>query len=78
MATLASLRAWAEASGKTAVEVGRDVPGFIVNRLQYALLREAFALIESGVCEYSDVDAVMKTRARRTMGDNSGRSKASI
>jgi 3-hydroxybutyryl-CoA dehydrogenase len=61
MATRASLRAWAEACGKTVVEVGRDVPGFIVNRLQYALLREAFALIEAGVCEYSDVDAVMKT-----------------
>jgi 3-hydroxybutyryl-CoA dehydrogenase len=56
---LDSLRGWAEAAGKTVVEVGHDVAGFIVNRLQYALLREAFALVESGVCRYLDIDAVM-------------------
>ena len=34
----------------------RDVPGFIANRLQYALLREAYALVEAGVCDVEDVD----------------------
>lgn len=58
-ATRSALRAWAEACGKTVVEVRRDLPGFIVNRLQYALLREAFALVEAGVCGYRDVDAVL-------------------
>jgi 3-hydroxybutyryl-CoA dehydrogenase len=57
--TRAALRAWAEAAGKTVVEVQRDVPGFIVNRLQYALLREAFALVDADVCGYRDIDAVM-------------------
>ena len=34
----------------------RDVPGFVVNRLQYALLREAYALVDGGVCTFADVD----------------------
>jgi 3-hydroxybutyryl-CoA dehydrogenase len=38
------------------VIVRRDTPGFIVNRLQYALLREAYALVDSGVCSFEDVD----------------------
>jgi 3-hydroxybutyryl-CoA dehydrogenase len=38
------------------VVVRRDVPGFIVNRLQYALLREAYALVDAGVASFEDVD----------------------
>jgi 3-hydroxybutyryl-CoA dehydrogenase len=45
--------------GKEPVAVRRDVPGFIANRLQYALLREAYALVESGVCDVDDVDRVV-------------------
>jgi 3-hydroxybutyryl-CoA dehydrogenase len=52
------------AAGKTPVHVRRDVPGFIGNRLQHALWREAIALVESGVCEAEDVDTV----ARSTLG----------
>lgn len=50
---------WARAIGKTPVQVSRDAPGFIVNRLQYALLREAFALVEQGIASVEDVDAAM-------------------
>jgi 3-hydroxybutyryl-CoA dehydrogenase len=42
--------------GKEPVVVRRDVPGFIVNRLQYALLREAYALVDADVCSFEDVD----------------------
>lgn len=42
--------------GKTGVLVRRPVKGFIANRLQYALLREAYDLVESGVCSWDDVD----------------------
>jgi 3-hydroxybutyryl-CoA dehydrogenase len=38
------------------VAVRRDVPGFVANRLQYALLREAYALVDAGVCDVEDVD----------------------
>jgi 3-hydroxybutyryl-CoA dehydrogenase len=53
---LDSLRGWMEALGKAPVVVRRDVPGFVVNRLQYALLREAYALVDSEVCSFADVD----------------------
>ena len=56
---LETLRLWTEALGKAPVVVRRDVPGFVVNRLQYALLREAFALVQSGVCGYEDVDSAL-------------------
>jgi 3-hydroxybutyryl-CoA dehydrogenase len=36
--------------------VKRDVRGFITNRLMYALMREAFFLVEEGYATYADVD----------------------
>ncbi|MGB6751856.1 MAG: 3-hydroxyacyl-CoA dehydrogenase family protein [Xanthobacteraceae bacterium] len=38
-------------AGKVPVHVRRDVPGFIGNRLQHAMKREAIALVASGVCD---------------------------
>lgn len=37
-----------------------DVPGFIGNRLQHAMWREALALVDAGVCTAQDVDRVVK------------------
>jgi 3-hydroxybutyryl-CoA dehydrogenase len=45
---------------KTAVEVKKDVPGFIGNRLQHALWREAISLVADGVCDAKTVDDVVK------------------
>jgi 3-hydroxybutyryl-CoA dehydrogenase len=42
--------------GKVPVRVQKDVPGFIANRMQHALWREAFALIDEGVCDAETVD----------------------
>jgi 3-hydroxyacyl-CoA dehydrogenase len=56
----ATLAGWAVALGKTPVVVRRDVPGFVANRLQYALIREAYALVEAGVASYADVDAAVR------------------
>jgi 3-hydroxybutyryl-CoA dehydrogenase len=50
---------WMEELGKAPIVVRRDVPGFVVNRLQYALLREAYALVDGGVCSFADVDRAM-------------------
>lgn len=47
-------------AGKVPVHVRRDVPGFIGNRLQHAMKREAFALIASGVCDAETIDTVVK------------------
>lgn len=55
--TAALLTGWMTAIGKHPVEVRRPVAGFVANRLQYALLREAYALVADGICSLSDVDA---------------------
>ena len=47
--------------GKKAVKVNKDVPGFVGNRLQHALWREAFALIDAGICDAATVDEVIKS-----------------
>jgi 3-hydroxyacyl-CoA dehydrogenase len=46
-------------SGKTPVVVNKDIPGFIHNRLQAALGREACALIQAGVASPQDIDTVV-------------------
>ena len=48
------------AAGKTPVHVRRDIPGFVGNRLQHALKREAIALIAAGVCDAETLDTVVK------------------
>jgi len=52
--------AWLEAVGKRPVKVHQDVTGFIGNRLQHALWREAIGLIEDGVCDAEAIDLVVK------------------
>jgi 3-hydroxybutyryl-CoA dehydrogenase len=47
-------------AGKVPVVVQKDVPGFVGNRLQYALFREAVALVEQGVVTAEDVDTVVE------------------
>jgi 3-hydroxybutyryl-CoA dehydrogenase len=49
-----------EEVGKSPVHVRRDIPGFVGNRLQHALWREAFALVDAGVCDAETVDTVVK------------------
>jgi 3-hydroxybutyryl-CoA dehydrogenase len=45
--------------GKHPVHVHKDVPGFVGNRLQHALWREAFAIIDEGICDPATVDEVI-------------------
>jgi 3-hydroxybutyryl-CoA dehydrogenase len=47
-------------AGKLPVRVERDVAGFIGNRLQHALWREAIALVAEGVCDAATVDLVVR------------------
>jgi 3-hydroxybutyryl-CoA dehydrogenase len=49
------------AAGRKPVHVRRDIPGFIGNRLQHALKREAIALVASGVCDAETIDTVVKS-----------------
>lgn len=53
--------------GKTPVIVEKDVPGFIGNRLQHALWREAISLVENRVCDAEAVDTVIKASFGRRL-----------
>lgn len=54
-------------AGKTPVMVEKDVPGFIGNRLQHALWREAISLVENGICSAKAVDDVVKASFGRRL-----------
>jgi len=54
-------------AGKKPAHVKKDVPGFIGNRLQHALWREAIALVEQGICDAETVDAVIKAAFGRRL-----------
>ena len=66
-ATLATTMALHEAAGKKTAHVKKDVPGFIGNRLQHALWREAISLVEHGICDAQTVDAVVKASFGRRL-----------
>jgi len=66
-AAIDSMTALLTAAGKTAVTVQKDVPGFIGNRLQHALWREAIALVQDGVCDAATVDTVVKASFGRRL-----------
>ncbi|HET7191111.1 MAG TPA: 3-hydroxyacyl-CoA dehydrogenase family protein [Pseudolabrys sp.] len=55
------------AAGKMPAHVKKDVPGFIGNRLQHALWREAVALVEQGICDAETVDNVIKAAFGRRL-----------
>jgi 3-hydroxybutyryl-CoA dehydrogenase len=48
-----------EAAGKRPLRLGRAVPGFAANRLQYALIREALQLLQDGVLDAEGIDLVL-------------------
>jgi 3-hydroxybutyryl-CoA dehydrogenase len=56
-----------KALGKVPVHVRKDVPGFVGNRLQHAMWREAIALVEEGVCDAETVDLVVKNSFGRRL-----------
>jgi 3-hydroxybutyryl-CoA dehydrogenase len=47
-------------AGKEPVRVLKDIPGFLGNRLQNALFREALSLCQKGVADPEDIDRVVK------------------
>ncbi len=49
-----------KAAGKEPVRVRREIPGFLVNRIQTAMFREVLALLEQGVASAEDIDTAIK------------------
>ncbi len=58
----------AQKMGKTTVEVKRDTPGFIVNRVMMAQYIEAIRLLEEGVASIEDIDKAVKLGLNHPMG----------
>ncbi len=58
---LAAARAFYESVGKVTIEVRREVPGHVANRLQAALWREAIHLVNEGVASVADVDTAISS-----------------
>jgi 3-hydroxybutyryl-CoA dehydrogenase len=46
--------------GKKPVLVKKDIPGFLANRIQHALMREALSLVERGIATPQDVDDAVR------------------
>jgi 3-hydroxybutyryl-CoA dehydrogenase len=59
--TVATLRALYQRIGKSPAVVQKEAPGFVGNRLQMALLREALAIVDAGIATAEDVDTIIKT-----------------
>ncbi|MEO8015108.1 MAG: 3-hydroxyacyl-CoA dehydrogenase NAD-binding domain-containing protein, partial [Polaromonas sp.] len=55
-----NLCAFMRGCGSVPVLVRKDKPGFLANRLQHALAREAFAMIDEGIATPEDVDAAVR------------------
>lgn len=58
--TVRTIEALINRINKIPVLVKKDVPGFLGNRLQYALMREAIALLNDGVASAKDIDTMIK------------------
>ena len=63
----AKARAFAEAAGKTPVEVN-ECPGFVVNRLLIPMINEAVGLWAEGIASKEDIDTAMKLGCNHPMG----------
>lgn len=67
-ATVARTVQLARKFGKTPIEVKKDSPGFVVNRLMLAQYVEAIKLLEEGVASKEDIDAAIKLGLNHPMG----------
>jgi 3-hydroxybutyryl-CoA dehydrogenase len=65
--TIAVLCGLLEAAGKRPIVLQKESLGFIGNRMQFALLREALAIVDRGIATPEDVDAVVRTSFGRRL-----------
>lgn len=66
--TVRVLKQVSEKLGKTSIEVKRDTPGFVVNRLLLPQMREAVKILEEGVASIEDIDTALKLGLNHPMG----------
>ena len=65
--TVAAVREFAQALGKTPIEV-KDLPGFVVNRVLFPMINEAAFALSEGISDAEGIDACMKGGCNHPMG----------
>ncbi len=60
-ATIDTTMALLRGIGKKPAHVKKDLPGFVANRLQHALWREAIAMVAEGICDAATLDDCVKS-----------------
>lgn len=48
-------------AGKKPIHVKKDVPGFVANRMQHALWREAFYILDAGIADAATIDEAVRS-----------------
>jgi 3-hydroxybutyryl-CoA dehydrogenase len=66
-ATIKAVRDLLERLGKWPVVMDREMPGYLINRLQFALLREAMDLVGQGVASAEEIDRAVRGSIARRM-----------
>lgn len=61
-------KAFVESIGKEPILVHKDVPGFLINRINFRASIEAMQLVESGVGTVEDIDRGLRLASGRRMG----------
>ncbi len=66
--TVAILKDFVASLGKVSIEVKKDSPGFVVNRLMLPQFREAYLVYEEGIASLEDIDKAMTLGLNHPMG----------
>ena len=61
-------KAFAVSTGKTPIVINKEIPGFVVNRINAAVAHEALSLLEKGVASVEDIDTAAEKGLNYPMG----------
>jgi len=67
-ATVEALQNYVASIGKESIEVKKDSPGFVVNRLMLPQFREAYLVYDEGIASLEDIDKALKLGLNHPMG----------
>ena len=66
--TVAIAKAFAESTGKTAIVLNKEIAGFVVNRINAAVVHEALSLLEQRIATVEDIDTACEKGLNYPMG----------
>jgi len=58
--TMKQLTSWMTDMGKVPIVINRDVPGMVINRIQHAMYREIYHLIDEGIATVETIDLAVR------------------